>query len=78
MALAGLEEPKLLRDWIALRYALLVRANSSAFVTPAQVMDEFVKRSKTYLIDEDEWGMGPDAVAGQAGMEALIAQQGGR
>lgn len=74
LTLAGIE-PTTLKDWIAVRYALLVRANSNALTTAAQVLDEFEKQSKTYMIDETTWGTGPDAIAGQQGLEALIAKQ---
>jgi len=76
LLLAGVETPDL-RSWINVRYALLVRSNASAFTSSAEVIDKLNELAKVHLLDENEWGLGPDAVAGQAGMAALIAQQNG-
>jgi len=76
LALAG-AEPEDLRSWLTVCYALLIRANTSSMTAPAQVIDEFEKRAKLWLLDEQTWGVGADAVAGQQGLEALIARQDG-
>lgn len=77
MALSGVPPTEDLRTWFGLRYALLIRANSSGFASAAEVIDKLSERAKLWIIDEAAWGTGPDAIAGQRGMEALIAKQNG-
>lgn len=64
-----------LRSWVAVRYALLLRYNASAFAPASVIAAEFEKRTKFYLIDESTWGVTDVARAGQRGLEDLMSQQ---
>jgi hypothetical protein len=75
LSLLGRDDAETLREWLDTRLALMVRFYSTPFVSPREILDKHEERAKLWLIDEESWGTGADAAAGQAGLAALINQQ---